>query len=926
MPGKARVHELAKELGLESKNVLTWLKEHGEFVKSASSTIEAPVARKLREAFPAAVAAAAPAAPRPPASAPAAAVLTPAAPPSVPAPTVERPVVPAPGPVAPAGGVPVPTPGQGLPARPTPGPRPGNNPFTSPADGTPGMPPRPAAPRPSAAPAPGLPPRPGSPAGMPARPAAGTPGMPPRPAAPRPAPGASGPAGPRPGPGMFQPRPAAGGPRPGPGMFQPRPAGAPGARPGMPGARPGGPPGARPGGGAGAGGGFAGRPGGAPGGFAGRPGGGPRGGAARGGATPGAFGRSGGGRPVRGRKSKKQRRQEFDNLAAPQMGGGVARGNGEVVRLTTGASLADFADRINANPGSLVQVVFTELGEMVTATQSCTVETLQLLGAHLGYDVQIVSPEEEDAELLERFDLSFGADYDDAATLVARPPVVTIMGHVDHGKTRLLDAIRQTDVVKGEAGGITQHIGAYQVHHPVEGGVRELTFIDTPGHEAFTAMRARGAKVTDIVVLVVAADDGVKPQTIEALNHAQAAEVPIVVAVNKIDKEGADPAKVRGQLTEYGLVAEEYGGTTMFVDVSAKAGSGLEELLDAILLTTDAALELFADADVDAQGVAIEARLDKGRGPVATVLVTRGTLRVGDSIVAGDAFGRVRAMLNERGENVAEAGPGQPVQVLGFTNVPGAGDNFLVVGEDRVARQIAEQRQARERNAALANSRGRMSLEDVFAKMEEGKLTQLNLILKGDVSGSVEAVEDALLKIDVGDEVSLRIIHRGVGSITENDVTLASASDAVILGFNVRAEGNARDLAVKEHVDVRYYSVIYAAIEEIEAALKGMLKPIYKEVQLGTAEVREVFRVPKIGNVAGSLVRSGTIRRNSRARLVRDGVVVADNLTVESLRRFKDDATEVRDGYECGIGLGSFNDIKPEDVIETWEMQEIPRV
>ncbi|MCW2501379.1 MAG: translation initiation factor, partial [Frankiales bacterium] len=537
----------------------------------------------------------------------------------------------------------------------------------------------------------------------------------------------------------------------------------------------------------------------------------------------------------------------------------------------------------------------------------------------------IVTPEEEDAELLTRFDLSFGGDYDEAAELTPRPPVVTIMGHVDHGKTRLLDAIRSTDVVKGEAGGITQHIGAYQVHHPVEGGVREITFIDTPGHEAFTAMRARGAKVTDIAVLVVAADDGVKPQTIEALNHAQAADVPIVVAVNKIDKEGADPAKVRGQLTEYGLVAEEYGGTTMFVDVSAKAGMGLEELLDAILLTADAALELFADASVDAQGVAIEARLDKGRGPVATVLVQRGTLRVGDSIVAGDAFGRVRAMLNERGENVDEAGPAQPVQVLGFTSVPGAGDNFLVVGEDRMARQIAEQRQARERNAALAQTRGRPTLESLFERLKDGEKTQLNLILKGDVSGSVEAVEDALLKIDVGEEVSLRIIGRGVGAITENDINLAKASEAVILGFNVRPEGNARELADREHVDIRYYSVIYAAIEDIEAALKGMLKPIYEEAQLGTAEVREVFRSSKFGNIAGCLVRSGTIVRNSSARLVRDGVVVADNLKIESLKRFKDDATEVREGFECGIGLGSFNDIKSDDVIETFEMREVPR-
>jgi translation initiation factor IF-2 len=912
VPGKARVHELAKELGLESKALLTWLNENGEFVKSASSTIEPPVARKVREAFPDA----APAAPAPAkkaAKAPAkkaAAAAAPAAP-EAPAPLA---------PAADAGTVAPPAP------RPAGGPRPGNNPFTSsPDDAGPSMPPRPAAPRPAASP--GLPPRPGSPAG-------GTfPGMPPRPAAPRPAPSPMG--GPRPGPGTFAPRPGGpmgpGGPRPGPGSFTPgvRP-GMPSARPGMPGARPSGPgggpggPGGRPGAGGPAGGGYGGRPGGG-GGFAGRPGGGPRGGAARGGAAPGAFGRAGGGRPVRGRKSKKQRRQEFDNLAAPSMGGGVAHGNGETVRLARGASLADFADRINANPGSLVQVVFTELGEMVTATQSCTDETLQLLGTHLGYEVQIVTPEEEDAELLTKFDLSFGGDYESDAELTPRPPVVTIMGHVDHGKTKLLDAIRQTDVVQGEAGGITQHIGAYQVHHPVEGGVREITFIDTPGHEAFTAMRARGAKVTDIAVLVVAADDGVKPQTIEALNHAQAADVPIVVAVNKVDKEGADPAKVRGQLTEYGLVAEEYGGTTMFVDVSAKAGTGLEELLDAILLTADAALELFADASVDAQGVAIEARLDKGRGPVATVLVQRGTLRVGDSIVAGDAFGRVRAMLNERGENVTEAGPAQPVQVLGFTSVPGAGDNFLVVAEDRMARQIAERRQARERNAALAQSRGRPTLESLFDRLKEGENTQLNLILKGDVSGSVEAVEDALLKIDVGEEVSLRIIGRGVGAITENDINLARASDAVILGFNVRPEGNARELAEREHVDIRYYSVIYAAIEDIEAALKGMLKPIYEEAQLGTAEVREVFRSSKYGNIAGSLVRSGTIVRNSSARLVRDGVVVADNLKIESLQRFKDAATEVREGFECGIGLGSYNDIKADDVIETFEMREVPR-
>jgi translation initiation factor IF-2 len=609
-------------------------------------------------------------------------------------------------------------------------------------------------------------------------------------------------------------------------------------------------------------------------------------------------------------------------MQAPSIGGvQVPRGDGStVVRLPRGASLTDFAEKIGANPASLVTVLF-HLGEMATATQSLDEETFSLLGAELGYEVQVVSPEDEDRELLESFDIDFDAAPDEG-DLQPRPPVVTVMGHVDHGKTKLLDAIRQADVVAGEAGGITQHIGAYQVHFTHDGNDRALTFIDTPGHEAFTAMRARGAMVTDIVILVVAADDGVMPQTIEALNHAQAADVPIVVAVNKVDKEGANPAKIRQQLTEYGLVAEEYGGDTMFVDVSAKQSLGIDSLLEAVLLTADAALELVANPDDDARGVAIEAHLDRGRGPVATVLVQRGTLRVGDSIVAGDAFGRVRAMLDEKGEALDEAGPSRPVQVLGFTSVPGAGDKFLVAPEDRVARQIAEKRQAMERNAALAKARKKVSLEDW---LEQSKVETLNLILKGDVSGAVEALEDALLKIDVGEEVSLRIIDRGVGAITETNVMLASASDAVIIGFNVRPAGKASELADREGVEIRYYSVIYQAIEEIEAALKGMLKPEYEEVQLGTAEVREVFRSSKFGNIAGCLVRSGEIRRNAKARLIRDGVVVAENLQVESLRRFKDDATEVREGYECGIGLGSYNDIKVDDVIETFEMREKPR-
>jgi translation initiation factor IF-2 len=612
-------------------------------------------------------------------------------------------------------------------------------------------------------------------------------------------------------------------------------------------------------------------------------------------------------------------------MEAPSIGGvRIIRGEGKTVRLPRGASLTDFAERIDASAADLVTVML-KLGEMVNATQSVDDDTLKLLGGELDYVVDIVSPEDEDRELLERFDLEFGEDEGTAADLQSRPPVVTVMGHVDHGKTKLLDAIREEDVVSGEAGGITQHIGAYQIHTMVGDEDRAITFIDTPGHEAFTAMRARGAEVTDIAILVVAADDGVKPQTVEALNHAQAAGVPIVVAVNKIDKEGADPTKVRTQLTEYGLVAEEFGGDVMFVDVSAKGHLGISELLEAVVLTADATLDLTANPAQDAQGVAIEAHLDRGRGPVATVLVQRGTLRSGDSIVCGDAHGRVRAMLDEHGNTLEEAVPSRPVQVLGLTSVPGAGDSFLVVSEDRVARQIAQTRQARERNAALAKARPRRTLEEFLSQAEKGELQELRLILKGDVSGSVEALEDALVNLDVGDDVSLRVIDRGVGAITETNVMLAAASDAIIIGFNVRPQGKSSEMADREGVDIRYYSVIYAAIDDIEAALKGMLKPEFEEVQLGSAEIREIYRSSKFGNIAGCIVRSGLIRRNSSARLVRDGTVVADKLTVGSLRRFKDDATEVREGYECGIGLGSFNDIKEGDIIETFESREKAR-
>ena len=898
---KVRVHELAKQLGMESKEVLAKLQEMGEFVRSASSTVEAPVVRKLIALYPDAkpveekkpvkkAAAKKTAASKKTAEvnpelaaelaaelgvdlaalkasrdaekvaqdeAKAASAAAAAAPVEPAAPTPTTPAAPRPGNNPFSTGSAVPRP-----------PRPGNNPFS-----TGGAVPRPPQrPQGTGAPRPGM-------AG--ARPGSVRPGFAARPGGQRP---------PTTGTGTGNYPPRTGGAPTSQGPYRSQGAATGGA--------PGGP--ARPGGG------------------------GPNRGPGRGGAA-GAFGKNASKSSKRKQKSRKVLREEFDNMQAPKLGGAVVpHGDGSTkIRMRRGSSLADFAERIGADPAALVSALF-HLGEMVTATQSVDADTFEILGAQLGYVIEVVSPEEEDRELLQGFDIDLAAelaDFDEE-NLTPRPPVVTVMGHVDHGKTRLLDAIRQTEVVQSEAGGITQHIGAYQIHHDHNGTNRAITFIDTPGHEAFTAMRARGAKVTDIAVLVVAADDGVMPQTIEALNHAQAADVPIVVAVNKVDKEGANPDKVRQQLTEYNLVAEEYGGDTIFVNVSAKAGTGINDLIDSILLTADAAIDLRAVAEDDARGVAIEAHLDRGRGPVATVLVQRGTLRVGDAIVAGGSFGRVRAMLDEHGASVEEAGPSRPVQVLGFTSVPNAGDTFLVADEDRTARQIAEKRQAAERNAQLAKARKKVSLEDF---MEQSKISTLNLILKGDVSGSVEALEDALMQLDVGAEVDLRVIHRGVGAITKSDITLASASTAVVIGFNVKPEPQTAIFADQEGVEVRFYSVIYNAIEEIELSLKGLLKPEYEEAILGNAEVRDLFKSSKVGTIAGSVVTDGIIRRNAKARVIRAGATIAEEVTIESLKRFKDDATEVREGFECGIGVGKGADLQVGDIIQVYEMREKKR-
>jgi translation initiation factor IF-2 len=582
----------------------------------------------------------------------------------------------------------------------------------------------------------------------------------------------------------------------------------------------------------------------------------------------------------------------------------------------------ELGPKLNRTAADVVRFLMQQ-GEMVTATQSLSDDMIELFAAEIGAEIRLVDPgEEQEVELLKLLDLEEEVDDETYEAWPHRPPVITIMGHVDHGKTKLLDYIRSANVVAGEAGGITQHIGAYQTARDD----RPITFIDTPGHEAFTAMRARGAQATDIVVLVVAADDGVMPQTVEALNHAKGAEVPIVVAVNKIDRENADPNRVMQQLSEEGLVPEAWGGDTIMVPLSAKTGEGVDDLLENLLVVAELE-DLRASDDGRAQGVVLESHLDIGRGPVATVLVQKGTLRVGDPMVAGAAWGRVRALITDRGDQVKEAGPSRPVQVLGLSEPAQAGDRFVIAPDEKVASKVAATREHWKRLATLGREAHAMSggakLEDIFQQIQAGEAATLNLIVKADVTGSLEAVTESLRKLE-RDDVKLSFVHRAVGGVTQQDIQLAAASNATIIGFNVRPDRKARELADAEHVEIRTYEIIYKLLEDIEAAMLGMLAPEFEEVVTGDAEVREVFRVPKVGAVAGCYVTNGVITRGSKVRFLRDGTIIWKG-AVASLRRFKDDVREVASGFECGIGLTDFQDLKQGDVIETYEEREIPR-
>ena len=665
----------------------------------------------------------------------------------------------------------------------------------------------------------------------------------------------------------------------------------------------------------GAGGGPGGRPGGGPGGGpGGRPGGGPGGGP---GGRPG--GGPGGRRPPRRRGRRRRRREELQPMDVPAYTpDDAAVPDGEVV-LERSCTAQDLGPRLNRTAADVVRFLMQQ-GEMITATQSLSDDMIELFAAELGVEIRMVDPgEEQEVELLKLLDVVDDMDDDEAPI---RPPIVTVMGHVDHGKTKLLDRIRNTNVVDEEAGGITQHIGAYQAEH--DG--RSLTFIDTPGHEAFTAMRARGADSTDIVVLVVAADDGVMPQTIEALNHARAADVPIIVALNKIDRENADPQKVLSQLAEHDLVPEAWGGDTIVVEVSALQNLGVDDLLDNLNVVAEIE-DLRADPDGRSQGVVLESFLDVGRGPVATVLVQRGTLKVGDPLVAGAAWGRVRALVNADGKQVKSAGPSMPVQVLGLSDVADAGEGFVVAPSEKIAGRVADKRGHWRRQANIGRDAHALSggarLEDIFTQIQKGETATLNLIVKADVNGSLEAVTESLRKLE-RDDVKLAFVHRAVGRITENDIQLAATSNATIIGFNVRPERKARDLAVIENVEIRSYEIIYKLIEDIESAMLGLLAPEFEEVVTGDAEVREIFSVPRIGRIAGCHVTNGTITRGSKVRFLRDGTIIWKG-EISSLRRFKEDVREVQSGFECGIGLSDYQDLKEGDVIETFEDREIPR-
>ncbi|HZQ85427.1 MAG TPA: translation initiation factor IF-2 [Acidimicrobiales bacterium] len=696
------------------------------------------------------------------------------------------------------------------------------------------------------------------------------------------------------------PTPRPGGPRPGGGFGAPRPSGGFGGRPG------GGAGGPRPGG-------FGGRPGGP-----GRPGGGGGGFGTRGG--PGGPGGRGARPPQRRRTGR--RRRTFEELEAQELTrytpSHAPIPEGEVI-IERGSTAKDIGPKLNRSAADVVRFLLQQ-GEMVTATMSLSDDMIELFAAEIGASIRLVDPgEEQEAELQLKY---FEDEEDDPADLRPRPPVVTVMGHVDHGKTLLLDRIRHTHVVEGEAGGITQHIGAYQVD--LDG--RLITFIDTPGHAAFSAMRARGANVTDIVVLVVAADDGVMPQTVEAINHAKAADVPIVVAINKIDREDADPNRVKQELSAQGLVPEDWGGDTIMVEVSALQDLGIDDLLEQLLVVAEVE-ELTANPKGRARGFVLEANLDVGQGPVATVLVDKGTLRVGDPVVAGAAWGKVRALIDDRGDRIKEAFPSQPVQVLGLSAVPQAGDVFRVAPDEKTARTIGEARAQRYRLGGLGKAPSvpgaGAKLEDIFEQIQRGEMATLNLVLKADVHGSLEAVTESLRKLE-RDEVKLSFVHRAVGGISEYDVNLAAASNATIIGFNVRPDRRTRELAETLDVEIRTYEIIYKLIEDIEAAMVGMLAPEYEEVVTGDAEVREIFSIPNVGRIAGCYVLNGTITRGSKVRFLREGTIIWKG-TIRSLRRFKDDVREVQAGFECGIGLSDFQDLKPGDVIETFDEREIPR-